>query len=316
MARGFRSPSAFCAPLIGLTHRRRARHTRRLFSRPLRDRGGGSGRCAAGLSAAGAGAGRDRLSRPDRSPTSPTSSASSAFPPSRESPGRQRSALRSGNSSWRRGRWAPRMLRILVRELLPNVFLPLLAFFLLAVAVTIVVEGALSFLGLGVPPPIAELGQHDRGGAREPGDRARLAFMPAADDVPHRAVVQSGRRHVAGGHRSAPGRAVMANAAPASCSSCCRSRTSRSICRRHAEISARWLRSSLKLGGRTARSALSASLAAARPCCRGRSLQLLPRKAKLSGRVLFDGQDLRELAAGSRCAGCAAVRWPSCSRTR
>ncbi|MFL6792282.1 MAG: ABC transporter permease, partial [Bradyrhizobium sp.] len=45
--------------------------------------------------------------------------------------------------------------RILLRELLPNVLLPLLAFFLLAVAVIIVVEGALSFLGLGVPPPIS-----------------------------------------------------------------------------------------------------------------------------------------------------------------
>jgi peptide/nickel transport system permease protein len=45
--------------------------------------------------------------------------------------------------------------RILIRELLPNVALPLLAFFLLGVAVTIVVEAALSFLGLGVPPPIS-----------------------------------------------------------------------------------------------------------------------------------------------------------------
>ena len=44
-------------------------------------------------------------------------------------------------------------LIVLLRELLPNVLLPLLAFFLLGVAVTIVVEGALSFLGLGVPPP-------------------------------------------------------------------------------------------------------------------------------------------------------------------
>ena len=48
--------------------------------------------------------------------------------------------------------------RILLRELLPNVFLPLLAFFLLGVAVTIVVEGSLSFLGLGVPPPISSWG--------------------------------------------------------------------------------------------------------------------------------------------------------------
>ena len=45
-----------------------------------------------------------------------------------------------------------------VREVLPNVILPLSAFFLLAVAVTIVVEGALSFLGLGVTPPDAEWG--------------------------------------------------------------------------------------------------------------------------------------------------------------
>jgi len=48
--------------------------------------------------------------------------------------------------------------RILLRELLPNVMLPLLAFFLLGVAVTIVVEGSLSFLGLGVPPPISSWG--------------------------------------------------------------------------------------------------------------------------------------------------------------
>src|SRR5665213_1947347 len=48
--------------------------------------------------------------------------------------------------------------RILLRELLPNVFLPLLAFFLLGVAVIIVAEGALSFLGLGVPPPASSWG--------------------------------------------------------------------------------------------------------------------------------------------------------------
>jgi peptide/nickel transport system permease protein len=70
-------------------------------------------------------------------------------------------------------------LRILLRELLPNVMLPLIAFFLLIVAVTIVVEGALSFLGLGVPPPIASWGSMI-GEGRESLDVApRLAFMPA-----------------------------------------------------------------------------------------------------------------------------------------
>jgi peptide/nickel transport system permease protein len=69
--------------------------------------------------------------------------------------------------------------RILLRELLPNVALPLLAFFLLAVAVTIVVEGALSLLGLGVPPPQPSWGSMI-GEGRESLDVAPwLAFLPA-----------------------------------------------------------------------------------------------------------------------------------------
>ena len=69
--------------------------------------------------------------------------------------------------------------RILLRELLPNVLLPSLAFFLLGVAVIIVVEGALSFLGLGVPPPISSWGSMI-GEGRESLDVApRLAFLPA-----------------------------------------------------------------------------------------------------------------------------------------
>ncbi len=69
--------------------------------------------------------------------------------------------------------------RILLRELLPNVMLPLVAFFLLGVAVTIVAEGALSFLGLGVPPPISSWGSMI-GEGRESLDVApQLAFIPA-----------------------------------------------------------------------------------------------------------------------------------------
>lgn len=69
--------------------------------------------------------------------------------------------------------------RIILRELMPNVALPLLAFFLLGVAVTIVVEGALSFLGLGVPPPAPSWGSMI-GEGRESLDIAPwLAFLPA-----------------------------------------------------------------------------------------------------------------------------------------
>jgi peptide/nickel transport system permease protein len=70
--------------------------------------------------------------------------------------------------------------RILLRELLPNVILPLLAFFLLGVAVTIVVEGSLSFLGLGVPPPISSWGSMIAEGRESLDIAPRLAFLPAA----------------------------------------------------------------------------------------------------------------------------------------
>jgi peptide/nickel transport system permease protein len=69
--------------------------------------------------------------------------------------------------------------RILFRELLPNVALPLLAFFLLGVAVIIVVEGALSFLGLGVPPPISSWGSMIGEGRESLEIAPRLAFIPA-----------------------------------------------------------------------------------------------------------------------------------------
>ncbi len=69
--------------------------------------------------------------------------------------------------------------RILARELLPNVALPLLAFFLLGVAITIVVEGALSFLGLGVPPPAPSWGIMIGEGRESLEIAPRLAFLPA-----------------------------------------------------------------------------------------------------------------------------------------
>jgi peptide/nickel transport system permease protein len=69
--------------------------------------------------------------------------------------------------------------RILLRELLPNVMLPLFAFFLLIVAVIIVAEGALSFLGLGVPPPISSWGSMIGEGRQSLEMAPRLAFIPA-----------------------------------------------------------------------------------------------------------------------------------------
>ncbi|MBC7635463.1 MAG: ABC transporter permease [Acetobacteraceae bacterium] len=69
--------------------------------------------------------------------------------------------------------------RIILKELLPNVALPLGAFFLLGVAVTIVVEGALSFLGLGVPPPAPSWGVMIGEGRESLEMAPALAFLPA-----------------------------------------------------------------------------------------------------------------------------------------
>jgi peptide/nickel transport system permease protein len=70
-------------------------------------------------------------------------------------------------------------VRILLREILPNVIVPLMVFFLLAVAVTIVVEGALSFLGLGVPPPAPSWGSMIGEGRESLEFAPRIAFLPA-----------------------------------------------------------------------------------------------------------------------------------------
>ncbi|NKY54370.1 ABC transporter permease [Nocardia vermiculata] len=48
--------------------------------------------------------------------------------------------------------------RILVREILPNVALPVFSFAIVVAATLVVAEGSLSFLGLGVPPPTPSWG--------------------------------------------------------------------------------------------------------------------------------------------------------------
>lgn len=69
-------------------------------------------------------------------------------------------------------------LRIMARELLPNVVIPVLAYALVMVAVVIIAEGGLSFLGLGVPPPTSSWGSMIAGG------RPELAFLPHIVLVP------------------------------------------------------------------------------------------------------------------------------------
>ena len=89
--------------------------------------------------------------------------------------------------------WPPRRsgrsdTRILPREILPNIMPTIVSFGLIAVATIVVLEGSLAFLGLSVPPPDAELGQHAQRGFQpaRPAPRAR----------PTRGWSSSRRRHV------------------------------------------------------------------------------------------------------------------------
>ena len=69
---------------------------------------------------------------------------------------------------------------IILRHIVPNAFGPIVVYATLTVPSVILAEAFLSFLGLGVPPPISSWGSMI-GEGRESLDVApRLAFLPAA----------------------------------------------------------------------------------------------------------------------------------------
>jgi peptide/nickel transport system permease protein len=70
--------------------------------------------------------------------------------------------------------------RVILRELLPSVILPVLSYAFLFVAYVIVAEGTLSFLGLGIPPPRPSWGGMINEGRRFLGSKPYLVFTPSA----------------------------------------------------------------------------------------------------------------------------------------
>jgi peptide/nickel transport system permease protein len=69
--------------------------------------------------------------------------------------------------------------RILLHEILPNIALPLTAYFLVLVAVIVSAESILSFLGLGVPPPLPSWGSMIAEGRESLELAPQIAFIPA-----------------------------------------------------------------------------------------------------------------------------------------
>lgn len=68
---------------------------------------------------------------------------------------------------------------ILTREILPNVAIPLCVYGLIVMALMVVVEGVLSFLGLSVPPPTPSWGGMIAGGREVLGEAPHVCLIPA-----------------------------------------------------------------------------------------------------------------------------------------
>jgi peptide/nickel transport system permease protein len=69
--------------------------------------------------------------------------------------------------------------RVLFREIMPNVILPVLAFGLVALGIIIVLEGSLAFLGLSVQPPDATWGSMIAEGKRHLSVTTHVALIPS-----------------------------------------------------------------------------------------------------------------------------------------
>ena len=70
--------------------------------------------------------------------------------------------------------------RILLRHIAPNVMPALVTFGLLGIGVTVILEGALSFLGLGIPPPQPSWGNMIFDGQAVLSAEPKLVLLPSA----------------------------------------------------------------------------------------------------------------------------------------
>ena len=101
-------------------------------------------------------------------------------------------AWAAGSSDW----------RIIFRHVLPNTFATYIVLVTVNIAYAIVVEAALSFLGLGAPPGRALLGYHAHGRDPGDGDRALDDLLPRRRHQRHRPRPEPAGRRDPRHHRS------------------------------------------------------------------------------------------------------------------
>jgi peptide/nickel transport system permease protein len=69
--------------------------------------------------------------------------------------------------------------RVLTREILPNLIIPIMSYAFLIVAALMIADGSLSFLGLGIPPPTPSWGAMIAAGQPNLQRDPHLVFVPA-----------------------------------------------------------------------------------------------------------------------------------------
>jgi len=71
-------------------------------------------------------------------------------------------------------------LRVIVKEVLPNVMLPIFSFAIIGVAIAIIAEGGLAFLGLSVQPPTPTWGDMINFGVQYLQNFPHITLIPCA----------------------------------------------------------------------------------------------------------------------------------------
>ncbi len=74
--------------------------------------------------------------------------------------------------------YGSKSFRVMMRDVAPNVIMPLMAYCFIIAGVVIVAEGSLSFLGLGLPPPTASWGGMIAGGRIDLDTTPHIVLMP------------------------------------------------------------------------------------------------------------------------------------------
>ena len=90
-----------------------------------------------------------------------------------------------------------RRWRIIARHVVPNIIPNIVTFSLLGLGIIIILEGALDFLGYGIQPTHAELGQHDLEGPADTVGPAGVRADPVDRPADHGGGAEHARRRAA-----------------------------------------------------------------------------------------------------------------------